>query len=391
LLIDLLSLPRLLKKNRVNPDNIFPRRIVVKPIGSDEDSRPSKLAERSGQSVRITADFHRFSSLLRTRSMQPRLPPRPPHGHKGTFGHVLILGGCESMPGAPALAGLAALRTGAGLVTVATSREAQPITASFSPALMTTPLPSQSGLVAATREQLEPLLQRADCVAVGPGLGQSPSLQRLLAEVYRNFSGPLVVDADGLNNLAAANIEWSEHVGPRILTPHPGEFRRLVKGPQPAPVEHPHDSSQALEFAVRFARDNQVVLLLKGPATLITDGLQTSFNQTGNSGLATAGSGDVLTGIIAALWAGWLGSATPPPSPPNLQFGGQPNSTAANSPASNASPGGSAEFAFCAAVTAAHLHGLAGELAAQELTETALISSDLPAYLGPAIRRLGGR
>lgn len=159
--------------------------------------------------------------------MRPQLPPRPPSGHKGTFGHVLILGGSESMPGAPALAGLAALRSGAGLVTIATSREAQPITASFSPALMTTPLTSANGLIAATAEQLEPLLDRADCVAVGPGLGQSPQLEPLLAELYRNFPGPLVVDADGLNNLAAARVDWSQHAGPRILTPHPGEYRRL--------------------------------------------------------------------------------------------------------------------------------------------------------------------
>lgn len=318
--------------------------------------------------------------------MRPQLPPRSPSGHKGTFGHVLILGGCEAMPGAPALAGLAALRSGAGLVTIATSREAQPITSSFSPALMTTPLRSELGRVAATPEELEPLLGRADCLAVGPGLGQSPGLQALLTELYRDFPGAMVVDADGLNNLAAAQVDWAQHAGPRILTPHPGEFRRLHRQPNDVPREQPYTSPLALEFAQRFAGDHHLVLLLKGPATLVTNGSESVFNQTGNSGLATAGSGDVLTGVIAALWAGWIcGEASPAESAAFLDS--TENALGHLSPG-NADP---ANAAFCAAITAAHLHGLAAELAAREWTETALISSDLPAYLGPAIRQLGGR
>ncbi|MFN9247826.1 MAG: NAD(P)H-hydrate dehydratase [Planctomycetota bacterium] len=319
--------------------------------------------------------------------MQPLLPYRPPHGHKGTFGHVLILGGSESMPGAPALSGLAALRSGAGLVTVATSRPAHPITASFSAALMTTPLPSEHGLVATTFEQLEPLLQRADCVAVGPGLGQSLPLQTLLFRLYREFAGALVVDADGLNNLAAAQIDWSLHAGPRILTPHPGEFRRLCPALPDVSEAASHNSPELLEFACHFARDNRLVLLLKGPRTLVTDGRQQHLNQTGNSGLATAGSGDVLTGIIAALWAGWVGG--PGRTAQTVATSKEPGTTAsAVSEPHNHPPG---ESALCAAVTGAHLHGLAAELATRELSETSLISTDLLAYLGPAIRQLGGR
>jgi ADP-dependent NAD(P)H-hydrate dehydratase len=309
------------------------------------------------------------------------LPPRSSQAHKGSFGHILILGGSESMPGAPALAGLAALRSGAGLVTIATSREAHPITAGFSPALMTTPLPSQGGQIATTSGYLAPLLERADCLAVGPGLGQSEPLQRLCSELYREFPGPMVVDADGLNNLARTEIEWSEHAGPRILTPHLGEFRRIC--PQEASVlsVHPHDSPPAEQVAANFALSSQVVLLLKGAATLITDGKQLVYNTTGNSGLATAGSGDVLTGIISALWAAWR-KLSALPANDDSPLAGQGSGT--NSQANSSNDG------LAAAVSGAHLHGLAADLAAAEISQTSLISSDLPNYLGRAIRKMGG-
>ncbi|MFM7564912.1 MAG: NAD(P)H-hydrate dehydratase [Planctomycetota bacterium] len=308
--------------------------------------------------------------------MQPQLPPRSSQAHKGDFGKVLILGGSESMPGAPALSGLAALRTGAGLVTIATSREAHPITASFSPALMTAPLPSCDGLIATTYDYLQPLLERADCVAVGPGLGQSAALRELLTRLYNEFAGPMVVDADGLNNLAVAGVDWSRHAGPRILTPHLGEFQRLLRQTPPACTAHPHDSELALKQATDFAREHQVVLLVKGPATLVTDGAAVVFNPTGNSGMATAGSGDVLTGIIAALSAAWTATA------------GSDMSSSSRGPSDSAE---AARLALLSAVSGAYLHGMAGDLAAADCGETALISSDIPDYLGRAIRQMGGR
>lgn len=308
--------------------------------------------------------------------MQPQLPPRSSQAHKGDFGKVLIIGGSDSMPGAPALSGLAALRSGAGLVTIATSREAHPITASFSPALMTAPLPSCDGLIATTYDFLRPLLERADCVAVGPGLGQSAALRELLTRLYSEFAGPMVVDADGLNNLAVAGIDWSKHAGPRILTPHLGEFQRLLRQTPQACTAHPHDSEIARKLATDFARDHQVVLLVKGPATLVTDGEASFFNSTGNSGMATAGSGDVLTGIIAALSAAWTAAAE------------------SNMPSSSVGQSDSAEAArltLLSTLTGAYLHGLAGDLAVADHGETSLISSDIPAYLGRAIRQMGGR
>lgn len=306
--------------------------------------------------------------------MKPQLPPRSSQAHKGDFGKVLVIGGSESMPGAPALSGLAALRSGAGLVTVATSREAHPITASFSPSLMTAPLPSSDGCIATTYEYLGPLLNRADCVAIGPGLGQSEPLRTLVARLYREFPGPMVVDADGLNNLAGAGTNWSQHVGSRILTPHLGEFHRMLPASPTVCTAHPHDSETAHKLATEFARQHQVILLVKGPKTLITNGADSLFNNTGNSGLATAGSGDVLTGVIAALCAAWTAT----------EENGKSNSSAEYS-------ADATQLALSAAITGAHLHGLAGDLAASDRGETALISSDLLDYLGPAIRRMGGR
>lgn len=306
--------------------------------------------------------------------MKPQLPPRSSQAHKGDFGKVLVIGGSESMPGAPALSGLGALRSGAGLVTIATSREAHPITASFSPALMTAPLPSADGCIATTYEYLKPLLDRADCVAVGPGLGQSEPLRTLVAQLYREFPGPLVVDADGLNNLAVAGADWAQHAGSRILTPHLGEFHRLLPANPPVCTAHPYDSKIALQLATEFARQHQVLLLVKGPRTLITNGVESVFNETGNSGMATAGSGDVLTGIIAALVAAWTAAAEK----------GKSSSVTRDS-------ADAAKQALIGAVTGAHLHGLAGDLAAADRGETALISSDLLDHLGPAIRHLGGR
>lgn len=308
--------------------------------------------------------------------MQPQLPPRSSQAHKGDFGKVLIIGGSDSMPGAPALSGLAALRSGAGLVTIATSREAHPITASFSPALMTAPLPSCDGLIATTYDYLQPLLERADCLAVGPGLGQSAALRELLTRLYSEFAGPMVVDADGLNNLAVAGIDWSRHAGPRILTPHLGEFQRLLRQMPPACTAHPRDSEIARKLATDFAREHQVVLLVKGPSTLVTDGETIFFNSTGNSGMATAGSGDVLTGIIAAQSAAWTAAA---------------ESKMSNSSAGKSDSAEAARLALLSALTGTYLHGLAGDLAAADRGETSLISSDIPDYLGRASRQMGGR
>jgi ADP-dependent NAD(P)H-hydrate dehydratase len=280
----------------------------------------------------------------------PHLPPRPSDAHKGTFGRVLIVAGSRGMTGAAGLAGISALRGGAGLVTIATPQSVQLVVAGYEPGCLTLGLADddQGRLSSATMTAVSDALSRHDAAAWGPGLGRSDELDDLTLSVYRTAALPMVFDADGLNALAQRQDELSQSppAGPRVLTPHPGEFARLT-GLDAATI-----AAQREETAATFARQHQVVVLLKGSPTVITDGERLALNLTGNSGLATAGSGDVLTGLIAAL----LGQQLTP---------------------------------FDAAQLGAYLHGLAGDLAAEELSNPGLIASDLPKYLAKAWRHLG--
>lgn len=279
----------------------------------------------------------------------PPSPARPRDGHKGTFGRVLLLAGSRGMSGAACLSGVAALRGGAGLVTVASPADVIPIIAGYEPSYLTCALEEDRdgrvSLEAAPR--VMELLSKQTAGAMGPGLGQSADIEELVHLVYRTCALPLVVDADGLNALAARNspLSRSDAAGPRVLTPHPGEFSRLTR----QSIEQ--IENQRLDLAVNFAAAHDVVLLLKGPDTVITDGRRLAINATGNSGMATGGCGDVLTGLIAAL----LGQGMEP---------------------------------FAAAQLGAHLHGLAGDLAAADLSEPGLIASDLLGYLGLAWKRM---
>lgn len=295
----------------------------------------------------------------------PPLPPRPDDGHKGTFGKVLIIAGSAGMTGAAALAGLGALRGGAGLVFVAAPRSVVPVVAGIEPSYLTVPLPETPEGRIAGKADAE-LLERAagcDAVALGPGIGRSKKLGNLVVNLFHAVSAPMIVDADALNALAEASefdAEQATGVLPstsqgfqkipgtcRVLTPHPGEFARLI-GSDVATV-----SARREELAVRYAERNGVLLVLKGHRTLVTDGYRVAENTTGNSGMATGGTGDVLTGLTAAL----LGQGMPP---------------------------------FDAARLAVHLHGLAGDLAAAELSKPGMIASDLPRFVPLAWKRLEG-
>lgn len=278
----------------------------------------------------------------------PAPPRRPDAAHKGTFGRVLIVAGSRGMSGAAALAGLGALRGGAGLVYVAVPAGILPIVASIEPSYLTIPLAEDEG--GRISGESEPILAELshghDAIAIGPGWGQSDGLTDLARRLFVALTLPMVIDADALNALARGGDVLRDHAGPRILTPHPGEFARLTS----SDVKTVQANRE--ELAARFARDNGVILVLKGQGTVITDGERLAVNATGNSGMATGGTGDVLTGLIAAL----LAQGMPP---------------------------------FDAARLAAHLHGLAGDLAAAELTKPALIASDLPRYLPRAWAQLG--
>jgi len=231
----------------------------------------------------------------------PILPPRPRDSHKGRFGSVLVVAGSRGMAGAAALCGASALRSGAGLVRVASPAEVQPTVASFEPSYMTYPLPCDAdGLI--QFQPAEPILKRiiatADVVAVGPGLGQSADIRQLVQFLITETDKPLVIDADGLNALSGRLDLLSRVSRAVILTPHPGEFARLT---QVTTDQVQADRAEQAAALARLARD--LVVVLKGSGTVVTDGIRCYVNTTGNPGMATGGSGDVLSGVIAALLA----------------------------------------------------------------------------------------
>lgn len=266
------------------------------------------------------------------------LTDRSPESHKGDYGRVLIIGGCRGMAGAVALAGQAALRSGAGLVRLAVPDRILDVVASHHTCYMTEPLPSDSvGLIdGSALDQILAATEWADVIAIGPGLGQSDGLLEVVTHLFHHVSKPLVLDADALNLLA--RLESIDYGGtaPRVLTPHAGEYQRLAGELPPG----------------AFAESNNVILVLKGPGTIVTDGRQEYVNSTGNPGMATGGSGDVLTGMIAAF----IG-----------QFGCEPNRV------------------LQAAQLGVYLHGLAGDLAVNHIGEVSLIASDLVDHLPAAI------
>jgi len=281
----------------------------------------------------------------------PTLSRRPPDSNKGTFGRVLVTAGSRGMSGAAVLCGSAALRGGAGLVHLAIPREILPIVAQGNPCYMTIPLPQDGDgrLSLEAREQLLALGRANDVVAIGPGLGRSSDLSSMLAEFVEKCPVPMVLDADGLNAFADQVEALKKHAGPLVITPHPGEFARLLH------VDVPTVQAQREDLARRFAGDFGVIVVLKGHGTIVTDGQRMYRNTTGNPGMATGGSGDVLTGLTAAL----IGQAK--------------------------SQGWDL---FQAVQLAVHVHGLAGDLARDELGEMGLIASDLVTYLPRTLQKV---
>ena len=296
--------------------------------------------------------MNRAAAIKRIKSL-PKVPPRPNDANKGTFGKVLVIAGHAGMSGAACLSGLGALRGGAGLVTVAVPRSIFPIVAGVEPSYLTLPLP-EDGEGRISHEAagvLEAEIAKQTALAIGPGLGQSAGLAALVGRLFSSVACPAVFDADALNALASApgplvaRKRQRDDVLPRILTPHPGEFARL------ATTDTQTVQKNRESLAVKFAAEHRLVLVLKGHKSVITDGHRVAINSTGNSGMATGGTGDVLTGLIAAL----------------LAQGMEP---------------------FEAAQLGAHLHGLAGDLAAKSVSKPGLIASDLPRWLGEAWRKV---
>ncbi len=268
--------------------------------------------------------------------------------HKGTFGTVLIAAGSRGMSGAAVLCGSAALRSGAGLVRVATPACVQAVVAAGNPCYTTLAIHQHADGTLSDQAAADVISwgNKANGFAIGPGLGHSPDVAGFVRRVIRELAGTAtVIDADGLNVLAPFSDEFKDRAVPAVLTPHPGEFSRLCGKPIAEIAEHRD------ELAVEFAAKWGVVLLLKGANTVVSDGRRVYRNSTGSPGMATGGSGDVLTGIIAAMLAQGLA-------------------------------------AFDAAVLGAWVHGRAGDLAVMKLGQVGLIATDIADALPQAFREL---
>jgi NAD(P)H-hydrate epimerase len=285
---------------------------------------------------------------LQATNQIPKLKPRAVDAHKGNFGKVCIIAGSMGMSGAAALAGRAALRSGAGLVRVATPKSVLPIVASIEPSFTTIALPEDSvGRISA--KAINTILEAAsenDAVAFGPGIGISGALRSVIKTLLEQKGLRLIIDADGLNNLTALK-EWSARLKAKlILTPHPGEMKRLWSSLFREQL--PTDRQQQ---AVQLAKQTKTVVALKGAGTVVTDGQKVYVNKTGNPGMATAGSGDVLTGAIVALAGQGLSN-------------------------------------FDAAVLGVYIHGLAGDIAAEGIGQVSLMATDIIDALPDAFMRI---
>jgi NAD(P)H-hydrate epimerase len=271
----------------------------------------------------------------------PPLPPRPQHGHKGLFGRVLVVGGSPTMLGAPLLAGTAALRAGAGWVQIAVPGAILPAALSVTPELVGLPLDDEG--------DAEPLLaaaELADALVIGPGLGTGKPARAHLQALLR-LEKPAVLDADALN-LLAGKSHWPKKLALRaVLTPHPGEMKRLA--PLIGRDDVPADDQGRIALAMAAATAFGQVVALKGEKTVVSDGSRVYLNRTGDSSLSKAGTGDVLAGLLGTLLA-------------------------------------QMPDAFAAAVLAVHLHGRAGEQAGQRLGRRAVLARDVIDSLGPVMQ-----
>jgi NAD(P)H-hydrate epimerase len=287
--------------------------------------------------------------LLTRATMCELISPRMPDSHKGEYGRVLVVAGSRGKTGAAHLAAVGALRSGAGLVTVATPVTCQAVVATMGPEYMTEGLDeADEGLDPDAADRVLELA--CDVIALGPGLGQAASTQRFVRVLVARATTPLVIDADGLNAFAAEPDRLAGREGRDvIITPHPGEMARLL-GMTTGDVQ-----ASRLEIARNFAVTHHVYVVLKGHRTLVAtpDG-KIFINPTGNPGMASGGTGDLLTGMIAA----WLAQLLD---------------------------------AEAACKLAVYLHGMAGDLAEAAEGEVAMTSSDVAAHLGDAVLELTSR
>lgn len=270
-------------------------------------------------------------TMLNHESVLSCLPDRKPDSHKGDYGKILLLCGSMGYTGAAALAAMGALRMGAGLVYLGVTQSIYAIEAVKLTEAVVFPLPDRDGMLdASALDKLLPMLENMDAVLMGPGLGISPGTEAVVTTVLRQYDGPVVLDADGINLMTAHKDILRGRTAPTILTPHAGEFVRF------GGVLSEDRTESALKLAVELG----CLVLLKGHRTVITDGHRIYVNPTGNPGMAVGGSGDVLAGMIVSL----LGQGIKP---------------------------------LVATACAAWLHGAAGDRCAQTLGQYGMLPSDM--------------
>ncbi len=309
--------------------------IVIAPIGSPPEAIVSKL----GLHLSTAADF---SSLL---------APRQRDANKGSYGHVLVIGGSLGKAGAVAMAGFSALRVGAGLSTVATAKSVLPTVAGFHPEVMTEPLEETEAGTISLRSlgsgAIDSLVERKTVLAVGPGISRQRETAEFVRGVVQRYDTPMVLDADALNAFEGTARNLKGRGRSLVITPHPGEMSRLT-GLSIAEIQ-----ANRTDVARKFAAEHELVVVLKGHRTLIASPHgEIWVNPTGNPGMATGGTGDVLTGMVAGLVA---------QHPRRV---------------------------LEATALAVYLHGLAGDLAVAEMGENSLVAADLVRYLPHTFSRV---
>ena len=314
--------------------------------------------------------------------------PRPADAHKGDFGHVLVIGGSVGKAGAAAMAGLAALRAGAGLVSVASPRSVQPSIASFAPELMTEPLPDTEvgTLSKAARQRIEVLAHKKDTVVLGPGLGRNAETDELVRSLLPTMAETkLVIDADGLNAFAG-HTDQLRSDGVLVLTPHPGEMSRLTG------IATDEIQNDRFGVARNVARQHDAIVVLKGHRTLTAaPGGEVWVNMSGNPGMAKGGSGDVLSGIIAASLNQMQRGLFVRSSQSKAERLSELKQLAQAGDASAAreleEEGRKALFQMFGFMTASAvcLHGLAGDVARDLHGESSMIATDMIHCIGEAL------
>jgi ADP-dependent NAD(P)H-hydrate dehydratase / NAD(P)H-hydrate epimerase len=309
-------------------------------------SGPTFVADIGSPEEAITSTLQ--LNVITARDIAPLIGPRPAESNKGNYGHVLVVGGSLGKAGAAAMAGMAALRSGAGLSTVATPKSALGTVAGFHPELMTEPLPeTDAGAISVgALDRIAELAKGKSVLAIGPGISRDPQAAELVRALVARLEVPMVVDADGLNAFEGRANELNGKGRTLVITPHPGEMARLA-GCTIAEVQ-----KDRLGTARKFAREHEVIVVLKGHRTLVVqpDG-EAWVNTTGNPGMATGGTGDILTGMVAGMIA-------------------QHQKDIAR-----------------AVLAAVHLHGLSGDVMRESVGEHSLVATDLLKGLPGAFRR----